>query len=103
MDMTLPQKLEAIRAVCVKANPDREWKEYACSSDGVEEEVDLPILLSDVLAAMKVDPIFTEMFPSVLRNKVLKIIATWNLLRPSLDDQEEATINLVYEILCCAK
>jgi hypothetical protein len=24
----------------------------------------------------------------------------WNLLRPSLDDQEEATVNLIYEILC---
>ena len=29
--------------------------------------------------------------------------AYWNLLRPSLDDQEEATVNLIYEILCPTK
>ena len=52
------------------------------------------ILLSDVLAAMdkKLNKWASRSWNSV--------IASWNLLRPYLDDQEEATIDLVYEILC---
>ena len=102
--LTLPQKLEAIRAVCVKVNPERKWKEYACSSDGVEEEVDLPILLSDVLAAYdkagKLSWTKDQYGIVHLGHDATELILNWSLIRPSLEDQEEATISLIYEILC---
>ena len=89
---TLPQKLEAIRAVCVKANPRKKWSVEPYRTGDTEcFGYNLPVLLSDVLGAMK---------ENQTTEKIVTIVLVWNLLRPSLDDQEEATIDLVYEILC---
>ena len=92
--MTTPQKIEAIRQACVRANPERKWIERDRDANDERLEIDLSVLLSDVLLAMnkKLDKWASRSWNSV--------IASWNLLRPSLEDQEEATINLVYEILC---
>jgi hypothetical protein len=61
--------------------------------DSICEVYGRDILLSDVLAAMdkKLNKWASRSWNSV--------IASWKLLRPSLDDQEEATVNLIYEIL----
>jgi hypothetical protein len=91
---TLPQKLEAIRAVCVKANPRKKWSVEPYRTGDTEcFGYNLPVLLSDVLLAMnkKLDKWASRSWNSV--------IASWNLLRPSLDDQDEPTVNLIYEIL----
>ena len=89
---TLPQKLEAIRAVCVKANPRKKWSVEPYRTGDTEcFGYNLPVLLSDVLGAMK---------ENQTTEKIVTIVLVWNLLRPSLDEQEEATIDLVYEILC---
>ena len=88
---TLPQKLEAIRAVCVKANPRKKWSVEPYRTGDTEcFGYNLPVLLSDVLGAMK---------ENQTTEKIVTIVLVWNLLRPSLDDQKEATVNLIYEIL----
>jgi hypothetical protein len=97
---TLPQKKEAIRDACIQANPLRGWTDQAVNwDDNSPVDVRLPVLLSDVLLAYdKVGRLgWTE---ERLYADAAKLITHWNLLRPSLDDQDETTINLVYEILC---
>ena len=92
---TLPQKIEAIREACMRANPERGWKD----ENEYGFDIELSVLLCDVLLAYdKVGKLcWTE---ERLYADAAKLITHWNLLRPSLEDQEEATINLVYEILC---
>jgi len=91
---TLPQKLEEIRVVCVRANPRKKWSVEPYRTGDTEcFGYNLPVLLSDVLLAMnkKLDKWASRSWNSV--------IASWNLLRPSLEDQDEPTVNLIYEIL----
>jgi len=150
---TLPQKLEAIRAVCVKNDesildlkfgckikitrrmdceyailyPEECWRvgddvwtmcNLGARNDRKEnyEIIGRDLLLSDVLGAIErrhkngseygnIEFWFSEKeehdgllaFYAPTRSKIL---CWWNLLRPSLEDQEEATISLIYEILC---
>jgi hypothetical protein len=97
---------------------EEEWKYKYKSFSKEAFESDLfeiigrDILLSDVLAAM-IDRIKKQLtdeyredfsglqgyIEEVVTWACNKIIRSWNLLRPSLDDQDEATVNLIYEIL----
>ena len=65
------------------------------------------ILVSDILEEMKdyvVDSDGQFLALHIMTETGLNAYACtrvfWNLLRPSLDDQEEATISFIYEILC---
>jgi hypothetical protein len=90
---TLPQKLEAIRQACVRANPDRYQFGIPC-----------PLVLSDILLAYdkagKLSWSKDKYGIVNLGHDATELIINWRLGRPSLDDQEEPTVNLIYEILC---
>jgi len=134
---TLPQKLEAIRAVCVENDPSILDLKFGCkvrmdlgnidgfviienlysddtfttchseklyNHDSICEVYGRDLLLSDVLLAYdnarKLSWSKDKYGVVHLGHDATELIINWRLSRPSLDEQEEATVNLIYEILC---
>jgi len=109
--MTHQQKLEAIREACITVNPSRQDIEYGKNwDDGSVTESETPVQLADVclLIEHKAKNIgwiellkrFTA-FTAVIGNEghlYYYLIGTWNLLKP-LHEQDEATINFLYELI----
>ena len=90
--MTRDQQLEAIRAACIKANPNRH-RENARWWHRYEPE---PVRLADVLLAV------TELGrPMATRSRslIMDALVQWDLMRDDLAQQSDECVAFPYDLL----
>lgn len=96
--MTHQQKLEAIRAACVKANPDIVVDEIGHENGEQAPEIERvyrEVRLADVLLAVK--PHYTNHDYDNDRDR--QMVDLWNLHKDDLTEQSDEFVDFAYQLL----
>lgn len=99
----MKDNIEIIRAACVKANPEKDWKElvtvaYHGHGHSESDYMDVPIRLADVLLAMDKPVKYYTATPTI-HNDVCKVLSLWNLRNDDLSAQSKECLAFLAGLL----
>jgi hypothetical protein len=102
--MTKDQKLEAIRAKCIAANPQE--KPWMSESERVWDDAVRPVRLADVLLAIPIAAVTLQLWPDRLwitytdpGHDGAAHDGAWELTKDDLSLQSQETIDFIHSLL----